>query len=81
MAARYEMLRKKLRIATLYDTWVGKILEGQLNLKLSVKAHRCVSGRSSHIFYKISSQMQRRLSALRAARPLPPRKISGTHLC
>jgi hypothetical protein len=39
-----------------------------------------VSGRSSHIFWTIGSQMVVRLSALRAGRPSPPRNIPGTHL-
>jgi hypothetical protein len=36
--------------------------------------------RGSHIFQTIGSQMAVR-SALRADRPLPPRKIPGTHFC
>jgi hypothetical protein len=40
-----------------------------------------VRGRGCHIFYTVGSQVAVRLSALRAGRPLPPRKISGTHLC
>jgi hypothetical protein len=34
-----------------------------------------------NIFHVIGSQMAARLSALRTGRPLPPRKIPGTHFC
>jgi hypothetical protein len=37
-----------------------------------MEAHRIVRRRSSHIFYKICSEMTVRLSALRAGRALPP---------
>jgi hypothetical protein len=46
-----------------------------------VKAQRVVRRPGSHIFYAISSQMAVRLSALRAGRFLPPRKIPGTQFC
>jgi hypothetical protein len=36
---------------------------------------------SSHIFQTVGSLMAVRLSALRAGRSLPPRKIPGTHFC
>jgi hypothetical protein len=40
-----------------------------------------VRGRGSHIFYTVCSQMVVKLSALGSDRPLPPRKIPGTHFC
>jgi hypothetical protein len=45
----------------------------------AMEAHRVVRGWGSHTFYTIGSQTAVRLSALRAGRPLPPRKIPGTH--
>jgi hypothetical protein len=53
----------------------------KLSLQQAVKVHRAVRGRVSHIFQTIGSHMAVRLSALCAGRPLPPRKIPGTHLC
>jgi hypothetical protein len=46
-----------------------------------LEALRVVRGWGSHIFYTFGSQMAVRLSALRAGRFLPPRKIPGTHFC
>jgi hypothetical protein len=46
-----------------------------LPTELSVEAHRVVTRRGFHIFYKIDSQMAVRLSALRAGHPLPPRRF------
>jgi hypothetical protein len=46
-----------------------------------VEAHRVVRRRGFHIFKTIGSQMVVRLSALRTGRPLPRRKIPGTHFC
>jgi hypothetical protein len=43
------------------------------------EAHEVVRRRASHIFWTLSSRMAERLSALRAGRDLPPRKIPGTH--
>jgi hypothetical protein len=43
-----------------------------------MEAHKIVRGQGSHIFYTINSETVVRLSALRAGRPLPPRKIPGT---
>jgi hypothetical protein len=40
----------------------------------------CETSRLPHVL-TIGSQMAVRLSALRAGRPLPPRKIPGTHFC
>jgi hypothetical protein len=45
-----------------------------------MEAHRVVRRRGFHIFKKIGSQIAVRLSALRAGRPLLPKKIPGTHL-
>jgi hypothetical protein len=39
----------------------------------------CKTSRFPHFLQTIGSQMAVRLSALRAGRPLPPRKIPGTH--
>jgi hypothetical protein len=50
----------------------GKV---QLSLLQAMKAQRVVRRRGSHIFYTIVSQMAVRLSALRAGRPLPPRRF------
>jgi hypothetical protein len=50
----------------------------KLSLQQAVEARRFVRRRGSHIFQTIGSQMAMRLSALRAGRPLPPRKIPGT---
>jgi hypothetical protein len=47
----------------------------------AVEAHRVVRRRGSHIFQQIGSEIALRLSALRTGRPLPPRKIAGTHFC
>jgi hypothetical protein len=44
----------------------------KLSLWRTMKAHRVVRRRGSHIFYTIGTQMAVRLSALRACRPLPP---------
>jgi hypothetical protein len=45
----------------------------------AVEAHRVVRRRDSHIFKSVGTQMAVRLSDLRIRRPLPPRKIPGTH--
>jgi hypothetical protein len=42
-----------------------------------MKVHRLVR----RISRQLGSQMAVRLSALRAGRPLPPKKIPGTHFC
>jgi hypothetical protein len=59
--------------------------EGEVKVKFSplqaLEALRVVRGWGSHIFQTIGSQMAVRLSALRAGRFLPPRKIPGTHFC
>jgi hypothetical protein len=41
----------------------------------------CEVSRLPHFLQTIGSQMPVRLSALRTSRPLPPRKIPGTHFC
>jgi hypothetical protein len=46
-----------------------------------MEAHRVVRRRGSHIIQTVGSQMAVSLSALRAGRPLPSRKIPGIHLC
>jgi hypothetical protein len=55
--------------------------EGRAIPVTDLEAHRAVRRRGSHVFQTIGSQMTVRLSVLRAGRPLPPRKISGTHFC
>jgi hypothetical protein len=41
----------------------------------------CATSRLTYFLQTIGSQMAVRLSALRAGRPLPTRKIPGTHFC
>jgi hypothetical protein len=53
----------------------------KLSLLQTVRAHRIVRRRGSHIFQTIGPQMTVKLSALRAGRPLPPKKIPGNYFC
>jgi hypothetical protein len=41
----------------------------------------CERSRLPHFLKTVGSQIAVRLSDLRAGRPLPPRKIPGTHFC
>jgi hypothetical protein len=41
----------------------------------------CEMSRLAHCLWTVYSQMEVRLSALRAGRYLPPMKILGTHFC
>jgi predicted RNA binding protein YcfA (HicA-like mRNA interferase family) len=61
--------------------WVMTNWNVKKKVKLSMKAHRVMRHRGSHIFYTIGSQMEVRLSPLHAGRPLQPRKIPGTNFC
>jgi hypothetical protein len=48
---------------------------------IPVIGHEGVRLQGCYIFYTVGSQMAVRLSALCASRPLPLRKIPGTHFC
>jgi hypothetical protein len=46
-----------------------------------METHKVVRRRGSQIFWTTDSQIAVTLSALRAGRPVPPRKIPLAHFC